>query len=55
LSFAEKSLSPLGPDFGGDFPIIQYAEDTLVVLPIGPTQIAHLKTVLKDFAYSTGL
>jgi hypothetical protein len=46
---------PLGPDFGGDFPIIQYADDTLVVLPADPTKIAHLKHVLEVFAYSTGL
>lgn len=25
---------PLGPTFGGDFPIIQYADDTLIVLPL---------------------
>jgi hypothetical protein len=24
---------PLGPVFGGDFPIIQYVDDTLVILP----------------------
>lgn len=24
---------PLGPNFGGDYPIVQYADDTLLVLP----------------------
>jgi hypothetical protein len=46
---------PLGPNFGGSFPIIQYVDDTLVVLPTVPSQIGHLKNVLEDFAYSTGL
>jgi hypothetical protein len=46
---------PLGPDFGGDFPIIKYADDTLVVLPTDTSQLAHLKHVLEIFAFSTGL
>lgn len=28
---------PLGLDFGGDYPVIQYDDDTLVVLPTGIT------------------
>lgn len=24
---------PLGPSFGGDFPIVQYADNTLIVMP----------------------
>jgi hypothetical protein len=46
---------PLGDGFGGDFPIIQYADDTLVVLLADPVQIAHLKVVLQTLASSTGL
>jgi hypothetical protein len=46
---------PLGNDFGGDYPIIQYADDTLVILPVDPTQPTHLKEVLHTFALYTGL
>jgi hypothetical protein len=46
---------PLADDFGGDFPIIQYVDDTLVVLLADPVKIAHLKDVLQTFASSTGL
>lgn len=46
---------PLGSQFGGDYPIIQYADDTLIVLPADPTQRAHLKSILETFAQSTGL
>jgi hypothetical protein len=46
---------PLGPDFGGDFPIIQYADDTLVILLAYCSQLSHLKEVLQTFASSTGL
>lgn len=43
---------PLGPDFGGDYPIIQYTDDTLVVLP---GQLSSLKNILQSFAVSTSL
>jgi hypothetical protein len=46
---------PLKNDFGGDFPVIQYADDTLVILPVDPTQLEHLMSLLEAFAVSTGL
>jgi hypothetical protein len=46
---------PLGCDFSGDYPIIQYTDDTLVILPADPTQLSHLKEVLHIFASSAGL
>jgi hypothetical protein len=46
---------PLGSDFGGDFPIIQYDDDTLVILPADCCQLSHLREVLQTFASSTGL
>jgi hypothetical protein len=46
---------PLRPDFGGDFPIIQYVGDTLVILPADHSQLTHLKNVLQTFVSSTGL
>jgi hypothetical protein len=33
-----------------DFPIVQYADDTLLILQACPTQLAALKVVLEDFA-----
>jgi hypothetical protein len=38
-----------------DFPIIQYADDTLLILPAELDQIVALKNTLHDFSLSTGL
>lgn len=38
-----------------DFPILQYADDTLIVMEGCPTQLIHLKSLLSDFAISTCL
>jgi hypothetical protein len=38
-----------------DFPIIQYANDTLVVLKADANQLLCLKAILQSFADSTGL
>jgi hypothetical protein len=38
-----------------DFPIIQYADDTLLIMQACPIQLAALKVVLDDFAQATGL
>lgn len=46
---------PLGPDFGGDYPIIQYADDTLLVMPTDIAPPTALKNILSIFAASTGL
>lgn len=46
---------PLGQDFGGDYPIVQYVDDTLLVLPADATQLLALKNLLLQFASSTGL
>lgn len=45
----------LCPDFGGDYPIVQYADDTLSVMHADPRQLASLKEILQTFATSTGL
>jgi retron-type reverse transcriptase len=44
---------PLGA--GEDFPIIQYADDTLLIMEACPTQLLALKNLLHSFAASTGL
>jgi hypothetical protein len=38
-----------------DFPIVQYADDTLLILQACPTQLTALKVVLEKFAQATGL
>lgn len=45
----------LGSSFGGDYPIIQYADDTLIILPVDAPQLTSLKGILATFAASTGL
>lgn len=38
-----------------DFPIIQYADDTLIILEASATQLFFLKGILQSFSDSTGL
>jgi hypothetical protein len=38
-----------------DFPIVQYANDTLLILQACPIQLAALKILLEDFSLATGL
>jgi hypothetical protein len=38
-----------------DFPIVQYADDTLLILEASPKQLFFLKAILNSFASSTGL
>jgi hypothetical protein len=38
-----------------DFPIIQYADDTLIIMEGDPRQLFFLKTLLQNFSDSTGL
>lgn len=46
---------PLSENFGGDYPIIQYADDTLLVLPVDALTLFNLKCLLRPFSDSTGL
>jgi hypothetical protein len=43
------------PSVNGDFPIIQYADDTLLIMQACPKQLLCLKALLETFAQSTGL
>jgi hypothetical protein len=45
----------LGDSCGRDYPIVQYADDTLLIMPTEETQLFHLQFLLLDFARSTGL
>jgi hypothetical protein len=46
---------PLTERCGQDFPIVQYADDTLLIMEACPKQLFFLKAVLNSFATSTGL
>jgi hypothetical protein len=46
---------PLDNDYGQKYPIIQYADDTLLIMPADIGQIQHLKTLLLQFSDATGL
>jgi hypothetical protein len=46
---------PLHEGCGTDFPIIQYQDDTLLILEACPRQLIALKAILNTFADSTGL
>jgi hypothetical protein len=46
---------PLSDSFGGDFPILQYADDTLLILPGDAKTLFNLKGLLRPFSDSTGL
>ena len=46
---------PLSDDFGGDSPILQYANDTLLILPGDARVLFYLKGILRSFFDSTGL
>lgn len=46
---------PIPMFYSQDFPILQYADDTLIIMEGCPTQLNHLKSILQDFATSTGL
>jgi hypothetical protein len=46
---------PLAANCGQDFPIVQYADDTLLIMEACPRQLFFLRAVLNSFATSTGL
>jgi hypothetical protein len=46
---------PISDNFGGDFPILQYADDTLLILPGHARVLFNLKGLLRSFSDSTGL
>jgi hypothetical protein len=47
--------APFSPDYGADFPIIQYADDTLIIMPADTDQVVIMKEILEQYAMSTGL
>jgi hypothetical protein len=47
--------SPVQVNYSNDFPIIQYVDDTLIILPADVFQLTHLKFILDEFAISARL
>jgi hypothetical protein len=47
--------APFSPDYGMDFPVIQYADDTLIIMPADQDQVRVMKDILEKYAKSTGL
>ena len=46
---------PIPRENAGDFPVVQYADDTILVMQACPTQAARMKLILEDYAASVGL
>jgi hypothetical protein len=46
---------PISVGYTQDFPIIQYVDDTLLIMEACPRQLLALKALLNTFASSTGL
>ena len=46
---------PLESSFGQKFPVLQYADDTLLIMPADNEQIESLKEILNAFSGATGL
>jgi hypothetical protein len=47
--------APFSPDFDMDFPVVQYADDTLIIMPACSHQVTMMKSILEKYATSTGL
>jgi len=43
---------PLSENFGGDYPIIQYVDDTLLILPTEARTLFNFKCLLRIFSDS---
>jgi len=46
---------PLDHSYGQKYPILQYADDTLIIMPADHAQVLNLKNILQVFSNSTGL
>jgi hypothetical protein len=46
---------PIPLSYTSDFPIIQYDDDTLIIMEGGPGQFVFLKCPLQTYALSSGL
>ena len=46
---------PIDHHYNLKHPIIQYADDTLLIMPADPTQLIYLKNIMQKFSSTTGL
>jgi hypothetical protein len=46
---------PIELNFSSDFPVLQYADDTLIIMQASATQLLGLKGLLQSFGTSTGI
>jgi hypothetical protein len=46
---------PLSKEFDQDYPIVQYTDDTLIIMPADARQLVILKGLLRSFTDSSGL
>jgi hypothetical protein len=51
----QNGLLSLPIPVGSDFPIIQYADDTIIVLPVDPAQLRVFKDIFEQYAALPGL
>jgi len=54
-AYQNRHLTMPIPHANNDFPVVQYADDTILILKADLTEVQHLKTLLDIFAESTGL
>jgi hypothetical protein len=55
-AFLDQTLcAPFLPDYGMDYPVIQYANDTLIIMPVCTQEVSVMKDILDKYAASTGL
>jgi hypothetical protein len=52
---ARTLIPPFPQNSGTPFPIVQYADDTLLIMQACEAQLLHLKDILQRFVLSTGL
>jgi hypothetical protein len=55
MGMCKSPAQSLGLDFEDFFPTVQYAVDTLIILPADGRQLFNLKGLLRSFSDSTGL
>ena len=55
LEFRQGNLLAPIPAEGQDYPVVQYANDTIAVLPADLAQIVKMKSILREYAESVGL
>ena len=53
--FCQGNLNAPLPILGHDFPVIQYADDAIVIMEACPTQVGLINSLINMFPEATGL